>query len=120
MSKLENTTEQWPGDVRTKMTLLVSLPFFIILGVKVKVSFEVSFAVNIHFVMILIKINRIGHSLHCSACLTRGEVSTLASKNYLHKKGIDSGMCLESAAHCVALWSIGLSPDRSAMRLSLV
>ena len=88
MSKLENTTEQWPGDVRTKMTLLVSLPFFIILGVKVKVSFEVSFAVNIHFVMIFIKINRIGHSLHCSACLTRGEVSTLASKNYLYKKGI--------------------------------
>ena len=89
MSKLESTTEQWPGDVRTKMTLLlVSLPFFIILGVKVKVSFEVSFAVNIHFVMIFIKINRIGHSLHCSACLTRGEVSTLASKNYLYKKGI--------------------------------
>ena len=116
MSKLENTTEQWPGDVRTKMTLLVSLPFFIILGVKVKVSFEVSFAVNIHFVMIFIKINRMGHSLHCSACLARGEVSTLASKYYLYKKD----MCLESAAHCVALWSIGLSPDRSAMRLSLV
>ena len=55
MSKLENATEQWPGDVRTKMTLLVSLPFFIILGVKVKVSFEVSFAVNIHFVMIFYK-----------------------------------------------------------------